>query len=158
MVKSLIGFLFLILVVLLETSVLPFFPLFSTQPSLLLIILLTLQFLRFSQDSYYGAFFGGALLDLLTGRPLGFSSLTLLLLSGAAGRVQRFAEGSLPILLLLTFIASMLFRIVQVFPTFNMVALFKGGVLDAVLMFVIYPMLRYLLRSVFAKKELTVGV
>lgn len=149
--KYLLGVLFLVLIVLLETSVL-------TQLGLLLVILLALQFLGLTRESYYGTIFGGILFDLLTGGLFGLSSLILLLLSGAVGLVRRSVTGSFSVLLLLTFAASVVFRIVQSFPVFNLAALCKGGFLDVGLMLLIYPMLQYLTKSVFGKRELRVGV
>lgn len=156
--KYFFGLLFLVLIVLFESSVLPFFSVFGVQPSFLLVILLALQFLGLSQESYYGAFFGGVLLDLLGGGPFGFSGLILLLLSGAAGLVRRFAEGSPPVLLLITFVASVAFRVTRVFPILNPTVLCKGGLLDVGVMMAVYPMLRYVLKSVFGKRELQVGI
>lgn len=155
--KYILGFLILILIVLFETSVLPFFPLFGTQPHLLLVTLLVLQFLGLTQECYYGAFFGGLLFDLFTGAPLGFGSLSLLLLSGAVGLVRRFAESSILLLLLITFVVSIVFRAVQAFSTFNLTIFLKGGLVDAGLMLLLYPSSKYLLKSVFGKKELQIG-
>ena len=156
--KYIFGLLFLVLIALLETSILPFFAISGTQCTLLLIVILALQFLGFPQESYAAAFFGGVLLDLLTSNFFGLSSLILLLLSGAAGLAPRFVGSPPLVLLFLTFLASVLFRVVQVFPIFNAAILLKGGLVDTALMGVLYPTLRYLLKSVFAKKELTVGV
>lgn len=128
------------------------------QPSPLLVILLALQFLGLAKESYYGAFFGGILLDLLTGRPFGLGSLTLLLLNGAASLARRFVAGSFPILLILTFALSVVFRAVQVVPIFNLPALCKGAFLDVVAMVAVYPALRYLEKSVFGRRELKVGL
>lgn len=158
MMKYFFGLLFLILIVLFEVSVLPFFPVFGVQPNLLLVFLLALQFLGLSQESYYGAFLGGILFDLLMGNLFGLSSLVLLLLMGAAGLVRRFAEGSLLVLLLLTFVVSVVFRIIQAFPTFNPAILLKGGLVDVGVMVVVYPVLRYVLKSLFARREIEVGV
>lgn len=158
MVKYVFGLLFLTLIVLFEASVLPFFPVFNTQPSLLLVFLLSLQFLGFAQESFYGAFFGGILLDLLNSTTLGLSSLFLLLLVGAVGLARRVAASSPLILLLMTFVGSVVFRITQAFPTFNPAMLCKGGVLDVGMMLLVYPMLRYVLGSVFRRRELQVGV
>lgn len=155
--KYIFGLLFLILIALFETSVLPFFPIFGTSLNFLLIILLALEFLGLTRESYYGAFFGGILLDLLTGSPFGLSSLVLLLLTGAVGLAQRVAEGSPLALLLITFAVSTIFRFVQIFPTLNVATLLKGGLLDTMLMLVLYPSLRYLLKSVFGRKELEIG-
>ena len=156
--KYLLGALFLILIVLLETSVLPIFPLFGAQLGLLLVILLALQFLGLTRGSYYGAFFGGILFDLLTGGLFSLSALVLLLLSAVAGLVRRFVSGTLPVLLVTTFIASVFFRLVQSFPTVNLPTLCKGGFVDVGLMLFTYPTLKYLLKSVFGRRELKVGV
>lgn len=156
--KYVFGVLLLILIVLFETSVLPFFPVFGTQPNLLLVILLALQFLGFSQESYYAAFFGGILSDLLAGNLFGLGSLTLLLLSGAVGLVRRFASASPLILLLITAATSVAFRIVRVLPFFNLTVFLKGGLLDAGLMLLIYPTLQHLLKSVLGRRELKVGI
>ncbi len=155
--KNLLLILLLAIIVLLETSVLPFFPIFGNQPSLLLISLLALQFLGLARESYYGAFFGGILFDLLSSTIFGLSSLILLLLSGAVGLARRFAGNSPLILLLITFTASISFRVAQVFPTLNVVSFFRGGLLDTGLMIILYPTLRYLLKSVFGRRELKVG-
>lgn len=157
-VRYILGFLFLVLVGLFETSVLPFFPILGTQPHLLLTLLLTLQFLGLVRESYYGAFFGGLLLDLLAGGVLGFSSLVLLLLSGVVGLARRFAEGSIWLLLLLTLVISFIFRALQSFPVFVPALFLKGGLLDAGLLLFLYPSGKYFLKSVLGKKELTVGV
>ena len=147
--KYIFGFLFLMLFALFEAAVLP-------QLSILLVILLAVQFLGFFEGANYGAFFGGILLDLLTGGRFGLSSLILLLLSGLTGLARRFVAGSLPVLLLLTFVLSMVFRAVQVVPVFNLTALCKGAFLDVLAMVIIYPTLRYLEKSIFGKRELKV--
>ena len=131
---------------------------FGVQPSILLVVLLALQLLDFSKAAYYAAFFGGMLLDLLTGNLFGLSSLVFVLLGGAAGLVRRFAKGSPLVILLTTFLASIIFRITQVFPTFEPAALFKGGILDVGVMMMVYPMLRYVLKNLFGRRELQVGV
>ena len=146
------------LLVLFEASVLPFFLIFGVQLNLLLVSILAVQFLGFFEEANYGAFLGGCLLDLLTGRLFGLSSLTLLLLNGLASLVRRFVAGSFPILLLLTFTLSVVFRAVQVVPVFNLPALCKGAFLDMVVMVVVYPSLRYLEKSVFGRRELKVGL
>lgn len=156
--KYAFGLLFLILIALFETSVLPFFPIFGTQPNPLLTIILALQFFGLTREAYYSAFFGGILVDLLSGAVFGLSSLGLLLLSGTAYLVRRFTSVSLLVLLLVTFAASVVFRAVQVFPTFNLTLFLKGGLLDTGLMLLVYPTLRYLLKSVFGKRELKVGI
>lgn len=156
--KYILGFLSLVLVVLFETSVLPFFSILGTQSNLLLAILLTLQFLGLAKESYYGAFFGGLLLDLLTNATFGFSSLVLLVLTGAAGLMRRFAEDSIWLLFLLTLVVSFIFRSIQAFPVFVPTLVLKGGLLDAALLFLFYPACKYLLKSVFGKKELMVEV
>lgn len=147
--KYILGFLFLVSLVLFEAAVFPQF-------NLLLVSILAVQFLGFFEEANYGAFLGGLLLDLLTGRFFGLSSLVLLLLNGLAGLVRRFVAGSFPVLLLLTFVLSMVFRAVQVVPVFNLPALCKGAFLDLVVMMVIYPTLRYLEKSVFGRRELTI--
>lgn len=157
-VKYIFGLLFLVLIVLLETSVLPFFPILGTQPSILLTTLLTFQFLGLERESYYGAFFGGFLFDLFAGGFLGFSSLILLLLSGAVGLARRSAEGPVWFLLWLTLIVSFIFRAIQAFPVFAPALFLKGGLLDAALLLLFYPGCAYFLKSVLGKKELTVGV
>lgn len=144
-------------VVLLETSVFPFFPIFGSYPHLLLVVLLALQFLGFPEESYYGAFFGGLLFDVLDSTIFGLSSLTLLLLSGAAGLARRFAQSSFPVLLLSTFLASVLLRVAEAFPVSGVASFLSGGLLDAGLMLVFYPTLRYLLENVFGRRELKVG-
>ncbi len=149
--------LFLILVVLFEVSVLAVFPVFGVQCDLLLVIILALRFLNLTPESYYGAFVGGILLDLLGSGHFGLSSLVLLLLSGAVGLVRRFASASLPILLLLTFMASVIFRSAYTFPTLDPAILGKGGLVDVGVMVLVYPLLRYLLKSVFARRELQIG-
>lgn len=156
--KNIFGLLFLILITLFEISVLPFFPVFGAQPNLLLVILLALQFLGLAQESYYGAFFGGILLDLLNSTTFGFSGLLLLLLTGTVGLARRVAASSPLILLLVTFIASLSFRVARVFPILDLAIFLRGGVLDVGLMLLVYPVLRYLLKSVFGKRELQVGV
>lgn len=154
----LLVFPFLVFIVLLETAVLPFFTVFGVQFSPLLVILLSLQFLGLSDYGYYGAFVGGLLLDLFGGRPLGFSGLVLLLISGAVGRLHRLAEGPLLGRLLVTFLASAVFRVVQALPTFAPAVVCRGGLLDMGLMVVIYPCSKYLLRSVFGRREIEVGI
>ncbi len=134
-----------------EAAVLP-------QLSILLVILLAAQFLGFSEGANYGAFFGGILLDLLTGGRFGLSSLILLLLSGLTGLVQRFVAGSLPVSLILTFVLSIVFRAVQAVPVFNLTALCRGAFLDVLAMVLIYPTLRYLEKSIFGRRELKVGL
>lgn len=156
--KYIFGFLFLILVTFFEASFAPSFPIFGAQPCFVLVGLLVLQFLNFPQEAYYTGFFGGILLDLLTAGPFGFSSLVFILIGGAASLVRRFAEGQLLVLLLTTFVASITFRITQVFPTFKPVALCKGGVLDVGVMMLVYPMLRYVSKNVFGRREIQVGV
>lgn len=156
--KYILGFLFLVIIVLFETSVLPFFTVFGIQFSPLLVILLSLQFLGLTDYGYYGAFFGGILLDLFGGQPLGFSGLGLLLISGAVGRLHRLAEGSLPSRLLVTFLASAVFRLVQALPALEPAVVCRGGLLDMGLMVFIYPCSRYLLRNVFSRREIQVGV
>lgn len=154
--KGLLLGLLLIITVLLEASAFPFFPVFGTEPNLLLGLVLAWQFLGRSPKSYYSALFGGVLTDLVNNTPLGFSSLTLLLISGAVGLVQRFAEGSFPVLLLTTFVSAFILRFVQVFPTFNPFALFKGGILDVGVVAVVYPALRYFLKTFSDKRELII--
>ncbi len=157
-IKYILGALFLVLVVLFETSVLPFFPILGAQSNLLLVILLALQFLGSPKESYYGAFFGGILLDLLNSTTFGFSSLFLLLLTGAVGLARRAAASPLLILLLITFIASLFFRVARVFPTFSPAIFLKGGLVDVGVMVVVYPTLRYVLKGLFARREIQVGV
>ncbi len=156
--KYIFGLLFLALLALFEASILPFFPIFGVQLNLLLVSILAVQFLGFFEEANYGAFLGGVLLDLLTGGLFGLSSLTLLLLNGLAALVQRFVAGSFPVLLILTFALSVVFRAVLVVPVFNLSALCKGAFLDVVVMVVVYPLLRYVLKTVFGKRELRVGV
>ncbi len=152
------GLLFLILTAFFEASIAPSFLIFGVQPSLVLVGLLVLQLLDFSKEAYYTAFFGGILLDLLTGNPLGFGSLVFILLGRAAGLVRQSAKGSLLVLLLTTFLASSVFRITQAFPILNLSVLCKGGVLDVGVMIVVYPILRYFLKNVFGKREIQVGL
>jgi rod shape-determining protein MreD len=152
------GFLFLIIIVLLEVSVLPFLTVGGVQFSPLLLVLLSLQFLGLSNHSYYGAFLGGILLDLFTGRSLGSSSCGLLFISGAVGLFRRRAEGSLPALLLVTFLASLFFRLIEAFPVFVSLMVVRGGLLDVGLMLLIYPCSRYFLRNVFGRREIQIGV
>ncbi len=156
--KYIFGFLFLILVALFEASIAPSLSPFGAQPSLVLVSLLVLQFLDFSKEAYYAAFFGGILLDLLMSNLLGASSLVFVLLSGAADLVRRFAKGSPLVLLLTTFGASVVFRTTQAFPTFAPTVIFKGGVLDVCVMLLLYPLLRYVLKNVFGGREIQVGV
>lgn len=156
--KYVFGLLFLILAAFFECSIAPSFLIFGAQPSLVLVGLLVLHFLDFPKEAYYAGFFGGILLDLLMGSPFGFSSLVFILIGGAAGLVRRFAEGQPLVLLLTTFVASIIFRITQVFPTLNPAALCKGGVLDVCVMAVVYPVLRYVLKNVFGRREIQVGV
>jgi len=154
--KYIFGFLFLILVALFEASVMPSFSFFGTQPSLLLTGLLVLQFLGFAKEAYYGGFFGGILLDLFAGTHFGFSSLVFVLISGTADLAQRFAEESLLVLFLTTFGASIVFRIVHVFPALDPLILVKGGILDVGVVAVVYPIWKYFLKNVFGCKELLV--
>jgi len=156
--KRLLLLFFLLLVALGETSVLPFFPIFGTHPSLLLVLLLALQFLGFGQESYYGAFFGGLFLDLLWGSPLGLGSLILLLLMRGVSLARRFAGSSPLVVLLITFLTAIVFRAVRVFPLFYLPLFLRGGLLDVGVMLFIYPVLRYFLKTVFGKRELQVGV
>ena len=155
--KHVFGLLFLILVAFLEVSVAPSFLILGAQPCLVLVGLLVLQLLDFSKDAYYTGFFGGILLDLLVGNPFGLSSLVFVLLGGAVALVRRFAKGAPLVILLTTFLASIIFRITQVFPTLEPAALCKGGVLDVGVMLLVYPMLRYVLKGVFGRGEIQVG-
>ena len=154
--KYVFGFLFLILVTLFEASVAPSFLIFGVQPSLVLVGLLILQLLDFSKAAYYAAFFGGIFLDLLAGNLFGLSSLVFILLGGATGLVRRSARGSPLAFFLTAFLASIIFRITQVFPTFEPVALCKGGILDVGVMMLVYPLLRYVLKTVFGRREIQV--
>jgi len=131
---------------------------FGAQPSILLVGLLALQLLDFSKAAYYTAFLGGILLDLLTGNLFGLSSLVFVLLGGVVSLVRRSAKGSPLVLFLTTFLASIVFRITQAFPTLNPVALCKGGVLDVGVMMVVYPVLKYFLKSLFGKREIRIGL
>ena len=156
--KYVFGLLFLVLTAFFEVSIAPSFLIFGVQPSLVLVGLLVLQLLDFSKGAYYTAFFGGILLDLLAGNLFGLSSLVFVLLGGVAGLVRRSAKGSPLVLFLITFLASIVFRLTQAFPTLNLVALCKGGILDVGVMVVVYPVLKYFLKGVFGRKELRIGM
>jgi rod shape-determining protein MreD len=153
-----LGFLFLVIIVLLETSVLSFFTVGGVQAAPLLVIVLSLQFLGLSDSSYGSAFLGGILLDLFSDRPLGSGSFILILISGTVGSLRRWVEGSLWALLLVTFLASLAFRLTQAFPVFEPAALFRGGLLDSGLMLMVYLGGRYLLLNVWGRREIRVGV
>ena len=155
--RNLLLGLILTMIVLLETSVLSFFPIFGIQLSPLLVVILSLNFLGLGVDGYYAAFFGGLLLDLLADQPLGFSSCALVLISGAVGFLGRRAEGSLPTRLLITFGAAVIFRLVQSFPVIEPALIAKGGLGDGGLMLLVYPCGRYFWRNFFARREIEVG-
>lgn len=123
---------------------------------LLLTLVLAFQFLGLIRESYWCAFLGGVIIDLLIGTPLGFSSLILLLISGAVGLIRRFAEGSFPLLLLITLVVSVIFRVTQTFPTFNLSALLRDGFLDVGVMMAVYSLLKYFLKNLFGRDDLII--
>lgn len=159
--KHLLLTLFLITTVLLEVSVLPPLWPFIIPPQLLLMVILSLEFADRSTESLYGAFLGGILRDLLTAASIGFSSLYLVLIMGAVGLSRRRFGGSLLFLFTITFLVSFAFRFLSTLPLLDpsLIRLFAfGGLLDAGLMLILFPTLRYFFRHLFEKKELQVGI
>lgn len=159
--KRLLLTLFLIVAVLFEASVLPSLWPFVVQPQLLLMVILSLEFADQSPWSLYSAFLGGLLRDLLAATAIGFSSLYLVLIVGAVGLSRRRLGGSLLFLFTITFLVSFAFRFLSTLPLLDLslVRLFVfGGLLDAGLMLILFPTLKYFFRHLFEKKELQVGV
>lgn len=76
---------------LLETSVLPELTIAGAKPDLLFILTVAATMMIGVENGLTWAFVGGLMLDLLTpGRPLGATSLTLLLMVGATVAAMRF--------------------------------------------------------------------
>lgn len=132
---------FLILLTVLTEAA--FLPPLGTNINLLLVILLGLLFLKMTNEAYFGAFFGGLLLDLLATGIFGFSSLALLLIVGAVGYLRKILPESFWFWPPLTFLAAAVFRRGD----------FKAAAGELVAMIVLFPVLKWTLPQMLAGKE-----
>ena len=105
-----------VVVALLETSVAPFVVIGGAKPDLVLTFAVVTTVTINAESGYTWAFVGGLMLDLLSApvRPLGSTTLTLLLAVGVAAVIARFAGRSRPatavaLTFALTFVYQMLF-------------------------------------------------
>lgn len=91
-----------ILAALLQATVLPYLRVFGGQPDLIVVLVLAWSLLDRDQEGMAWAFVGGLFLDLLSGTPLGVSSMALVPIAFVVGlteaQVYRTSVG-LPILL-----------------------------------------------------------
>jgi rod shape-determining protein MreD len=94
--------LLLILIALAQTTLSPRLLVMGAQPNLMLLSVVSWSLLRGERQGMLWAFVGGALIDLLSGAPLGVSSLSLLLVSFLAGLgATTIFRASLSLLLLI---------------------------------------------------------
>lgn len=130
--------------VLLQSSFLP--PL-GIHLNLLLIFSLSIVFLGFTRESYYSAFFGGLVLDLLATGVFGISSLLLLMIVWLAGVFKQVVGEGFVTLIPVTFAAAVVFRRGD----------FKGALADVISILILFPLLKWALPKVFVDGELRVN-
>lgn len=81
-----------LLAALIEATVLPELPIFGTQADLVLTLAIVATMVLGPEDGLVWAFVGGLMLDMLTpARPIGATTMTLLLVVGLAALVAHFA-------------------------------------------------------------------
>lgn len=118
-----------LLAALLESAVLPELPIAGTQADLVLALAIVATILLGPEDGLVWAFVGGLLLDLLTpARPLGATTVTLLLVVGSAALVRHFAgRGRRLAAVAATFVGSWIFHV----TLFAVMVLVSGVALGA---------------------------
>jgi rod shape-determining protein MreD len=96
-------------IVLAQTTLSPRLALMGVQPNLMLLAILSWSLLRRGREGMLWAFAGGILLDMVSGAPLGASSISLLLVSfvSGLGEVSVFRT-SLSLPLLVSLVGSLL--------------------------------------------------
>ncbi len=112
-----------------QTAVLPFFPLFHLSPQMPFLVALTWALLRGMEEGIIWAFIGGLFIDLFSVTPLGVSSLSFMVGIAAVLWIQQAIPTSrflLPILLaVLSTVISLLVYFVSL-RTLNYVTGFAG--------------------------------
>lgn len=82
-------FALLIVLVLVQTSVVPQFAPFGARPDLLLIVVTAWSLLRGTEEGMLWALVAGVAMDVVSGAPFGMSTLPLLIISFGTGLTQR---------------------------------------------------------------------
>ncbi len=85
--SSVAAALFVALLALLQTGVLPFFPVMGARPSLVLVAVVAFASMHVGPRALAWGFGGGLLLDLFSSAPLGTNALLFTVIAYAAGRV-----------------------------------------------------------------------
>lgn len=80
--------------VLLQTTVAPRFLLLDLKPDLLLIVIIVWGAARGLQEAVTGGLIGGILLDIISGAPLGITTIALLPVSYVAGQSRSYLQGT----------------------------------------------------------------
>lgn len=84
----------LLLTILLQTSVAPHFALLDIKPDLVLIFVAIWGTARGLQEAVAGGVLGGILLDIISGAPLGITTIAMLPISLIAGQSKTFFLGN----------------------------------------------------------------
>lgn len=143
----------LIIIVLIESSILPLFPVWGSSPYLLLSALVALGFQRFNKPALWGAFLGGVLVDLFGSGIFGVSSLFFLVVVSLAVFIRRYASSLIWVVLPFIFAVSLLYRLVFTSFRFDYKLLF-AGILSVGLMLIIYSLSRWVGEMLFGGEEL----
>ena len=85
--SSVAAALFVALLALLQTGVLPFFPVFGARPSLVLVSVVVFASMHVGPRALAWGFGGGLLLDLFSTAPLGTNALLFTVIAYATGRI-----------------------------------------------------------------------
>lgn len=139
------NFLLIILVVILQSTFVPKIIFFNSFPNLILIIALSLLFIRRTEEALWWGLIGGLLLDLISPVRFGiytFSILTIFIIAYIITD-RIFSDPTLPLSILLFFVASLLSNIIFFLLTFNYYVLISEAIYSAVVGCIIYGLIKY---------------
>nr|MBN1229450.1 rod shape-determining protein MreD [Anaerolineae bacterium] len=110
-----LGIPLIVLASILQGAVLSQLRVFGGQPDLVMVIVLAWAVLDRAQEGIVWAFFGGLLLDLFSGTPLGVSSLAMMPLAFAASFIEsRMYRENFVIPVVLAIVGALLYHILYV--------------------------------------------
>lgn len=154
MLRYLVIFLAALFLVLLQTSLLPLLTIKGVWPNFVLMTLLALRFANKVKTAYLVAILSGTFLDLTTQTLFGLNSLLFVLfLTSSAFYMKIFGEGLLQNFFL-GFLSSMLLRIIFSLPFIVIGEIFLGGILDGMLLTVLFPLISGIISILSPKAEL----
>lgn len=154
MLRYLVIFFATLFLVLLQTSLLPLLTIKGVWSNIVLITVLAHRFANKARTAFLVAILGGAFLDLTTQTLFGLNSLLFVLFLTSSYFYIRIFGGGLLQRFFLGFLSSMSLRIIFALPSIVIGKIFLGGILDGILLSVLFPLISWIISILSPKAEL----